>query len=84
LSLAAILASTLIDGARQSVFGILGFLDCRVCRWPAAPALIEGLRAVELSTIGVMPQPSKKKLSIVAAVVHGELSASCSSCCSRQ
>jgi hypothetical protein len=33
------LASALIDGERQSAFDLVGFRDCRVCRWPTASAL---------------------------------------------
>ena len=34
------MVSALIDAGRQSVFGRLGLLDCRVRRRPAAPALV--------------------------------------------
>jgi hypothetical protein len=62
LTLAVVLASALIDAERQSVFRLLGCLDCRVGWWPAATAFsIEGFAAaialdVHLQDGGVMDE----------------------------
>ena len=46
MTLAVGMASALIDARRQSVFGLLGFLDCRVRCWSAAAAFaVEGFAA---------------------------------------
>src|SRR5450631_2466951 len=67
------LGKALIDAERQSVFGLLCFLDCRVGWWPAATALsIEGLAAtialdIHLQNRGVMDKAinSGKRHSLV-------------------
>ena len=73
------LGKSLIDAERQSVFGVLCFIDCRVGWRPAATSLsIEGLAAaialdIHLQDRGVMDQAidGGERHSLVAD--HGKM-----------